>query len=914
MTPLPLLDRLLVHLLGLLLSEAEVRAYLSEIDEAAQTRAAHDGAGRRSAILLRLLAGLLFERLRARRTPEGRTTMSDLIRDRLNGAGHLSLDALTQEILQAVRRLRRAPGFSLAVILTLALGIGANAAMFDVVDRLMFRPLARLDDPASVHRIYWQWQQGGSTTTTMSTQYARYLDLARWTSSFSRIVAFDELDLPVGGTDALRELPVALVSASFFDLFDAPPASGRYFGPDEDVPPQGTEVAVLSYGFWRSEYGGEDVIGRTLRVGNMRPVVIGVAPPGLGGVDRPGAPAMWVPITAYANSTGTEDAKTYATAYEWGWINVLVQRRPGVSLAQAEADATQAFRKSWRAAQGQDPQLPDVGVGKPHAAVSAVRPGAGPVPALEARTAMWVWIVAGIVFLIACANVANLLLMRALRGRREAAVRRALGSGRARLALGPLTEGVLLALAGGAAALLTAQALGDVVGTLLLDTPPAPPSLMPDPRTVAVALGLTLLAALLVTLLPSLTSSRDSLVSELRTGAKDGGARGGRSRGTLLVVQSALSVVLLVGAALFVRSLGAVRSLSMGFDPERVIRVERVIAPGSFDTDLQTGLRRTLLAAAQAMPGVEAAAWVSSAPFVSTSNTGLYVDGLDSVGALGMFTYQATTPDYFRTMGTRILRGRGLESGDDEGAAPVAVVSESMARVLWPGREALGNCFRMRAPDAPCRTVVGVAEDIVQRNLLQEQRYQYYVPIEQYGRTWGNGLLVKLREDGAASAETVRQALQSMVPGGSYLRVQRLEDIVLHQQRSWRLGAAMFAAFGLLALIVAAVGLYGAIGYDVAQRMHELGIRVAVGARGATILGLVIGRSVRYAAAGSVLGLLLALASRPWLQPLLFGTSAADPGIYAGVAGVMLAVALVAAALPAWSAVRTDPVNALRSD
>jgi len=210
--------------------------------------------------------------------------------------------------------------------------------------------------------------------------------------------------------------------------------------------------------------------------------------------------------------------------------------------------------------------------------------------------------------------------------------------------------------------------------------------------------------------------------------------------------------------------------------------------------------------------------------------------------------------------------------------------------------------------------VVGIAEDIVQRTLTQEQRYQYYVPIEQYTRTWGNGLLVKLRGDAISSAETVRQALQALVPGDSYLRVRSLEDIVRRQRRSWRLGAAMFAAFGVLALLVAAVGLYGAIGYDVAQRMHELGIRVALGAGGSTILALVMGRSVRYAGVGSTLGLLLALASRPWIQPLLFGTSATDPRIYAGVAGLMVVVAAMAVALPASGAVRADPVKAIRSD
>ena len=826
----------------------------------------------------------------------------------------MSADTLAQEARHALRRLRRAPGFSLTVVLTLALGIGANAAMFDVVDRLMFRPLARLGDPGSVHRVYWQWTQQGSTVTALSTYYARYLDLARWTSSFSRVAAFAEMDQAVGEGGAVRELPVAAVSASFFELFDAPPTLGRYFAVDEDVPPRGAEVAVLSHGFWRSEYGGGDVLGRTLRVGNLRPVIIGVAPAGLESVNRAQAPAVYLPITAYAGSTGTGDAETYATAYRWGWVHVLAQRKAGVPLERAEADATEAFRRSWSVAQGQDPQLPALEAAQPHATVSAVRTGAGPNPTLEARTAVWVGVVAGIVLLIACANVANLLLMRTLRGRREAAVRRALGSGRGRLALGPLMEGLALALAGGAAALLTAPVLGGLIGRLLVTPAGGASSLMPHPRTVAVTVGLTLLASLLVGLLPSLASGRGDLVRDLRAGARDGGVRGARSRAALLVAQAALSMVLLVGAALFVHSLGAVRRAPMGFDPERVVRVERIIAPGTFDDSVQVPLRRTLLAAAQALPQVEAAAWVSSAPFLSTSATELFVEGIDSVGMLGVFTYQATTPDYFRTMGTRILRGRGIEDGDREGSPPVAVVSESMAGVLWPGGDALGRCFRMRTRDAPCRTVVGIAEDIVQRTLTQDERYQYYVPIEQYGRTWGNGLLLRLRPGAARRAQDVRAALQAWVPGGSYLRVQALDDVVRHERRSWRLGATMFLAFGLLALLVTAVGLYGAIAYDVAQRMHEVGIRLALGARDASILALVLGRSVRYAAAGTVAGSLVALAAGRWIQPLLFGTSATDPRVYVGVAALMLAVALAAGAIPAAGAVRADPVRAIRSE
>jgi ABC-type antimicrobial peptide transport system permease subunit len=305
---------------------------------------------------------------------------------------------------------------------------------------------------------------------------------------------------------------------------------------------------------------------------------------------------------------------------------------------------------------------------------------------------------------------------------------------------------------------------------------------------------------------------------------------------------------------------------------------------------------------------------VSSAPFVSTSNNTIFVPGIDSAARLGTFTYQATTPDYFRVMGTRIIRGRGLTSDDRAGAPSAAVVSESMARVLWPQQDALGKCFRIRSDTAPCTTVVGVAEDMVQRELAGGQRFHYYVPLEQYTRTWGNGMLVRTKGDPALEVERIRQALQRVIPGSSYVTVRPLRDIVQNAQASWRLGATMFVAFAALALIVAGVGLYGVIGYSVAQRMHELGVRVALGAQQRDILWLVVGQSIRFALAGIAIGVLVALSQSRWIQPLLFHQSATDPTILAGVGGTMLAVALAAAAAPAWRAARADPNAALRAD
>jgi predicted permease len=786
--------------------------------------------------------------------------------------------------------------------------------MFDVVDRLMFRPLSYLRDPGSVRRIYWQLDTRGTTRTTQTTYYTRYLDLRRWTHSFSQLAAFSERNLAVGDGELARERRVGAVSASFFEFFNARPALGRFFTADEDVTPRGADVAVLSYALWQSEFGGRDVRGEVLRVGDIRATIIGVAPAGFDGVNDANPPVVYVPITTYAASGGNDDAKRYYTHYEWGWVNVMVRLVPGVSVDVAESDATQAFRRSYLASAALDPTSPPIESARPHVAVSAVRPGAGPQPALEARTALWVSVVAAIVLVIACANVANLFLARSLRRRRETVVRLALGVSRGRLVMQAMTESLVLSLLGAAAALLIAQWAGAAIRTLLV-TPIGPsPSVFMDSRTVGLTIVLAATAGVLVGFITAISSGRGDLSQTLRGGVRGGVAERARLRAGLLVTQAALSVVLLIGAALFVRSLQTVKSMRIGYDADRVLLVNRVIQRDALNDSTQRLLRTRLLETARALPDVESAAWVSSAPFVSTSSTRLYVAGIDSVDALGSFSYQATTADYFRTMGTRILRGRPLLADDRAGAPNVAVVSESMARTLWPGQDALGKCFRMREVTAPCLTVVGIAEDMVQRDLAGTQQLHYYVSIDQYTRTWGNGLVLRVRGDPAAKAESIRKALQRVMPGTSYVIAQPLAGIVADAQRSWRLGATMFVAFGFLALAVAAIGLYGVINYNVTQRMHELGVRVALGAQQADVVRMVTSQGVRLALVGAAAGAALALASGRWLQPLLFRQSATDPWIFGGVSAVMVVVALMASLIPAIRASRADPITALRTE
>jgi predicted permease len=552
-------------------------------------------------------------------------------------------------------------------------------------------------------------------------------------------------------------------------------------------------------------------------------------------------------------------------------------------------------------------------VSNPTGIISAMKVGAGPDPSLEARTALWVTGVAAIVLLIACANVANLFLARALERQRETALRLALGVTRVRLVRQALTESLLLSLLGSIAGLLVAYWGGAGIRRLLVASDNAPLEVFTDWRTIGVSIGAALLAALLTGIVPSWMSMRGDLATTLKTGAR-GGSQRSRARTALLVVQGALSVVLLVGAGLFVKSLGNVKAMRIGYDAEPVLLVNRSMRGIRLDSAASVALRTALVDRARATPGVEAASWIYSVPFRSTSATRLFVAGIDTVARLGRFTYQASSSGYFETMGTRILRGRAYTDADRAGAPRVMVVSESMGRVLWPNADPLGQCVKVHADTMPCTTVIGIAEDMIQNDLQTGTRFHYYMPVEQFDPAGGNGLFLRMRGDPRQHQEAVRRALQSVMPGETFVTVMPLMDVVNAARGSWQLGATMFAAFGVLALIVAAIGLYGVIGYNVTQRMHELGVRVALGAQSTDILRLVVGQGMAFAFGGVVLGGVIAFAASRWMQPLLFQQSATDPVVYVFVGVIMLAVALVASASPAARAVKADPNATLRAE
>jgi putative ABC transport system permease protein len=817
------------------------------------------------------------------------------------------------EVRFAARGLWRAPGYAITVIATLALASGANLTVFGIMDGLTYRPLKYLRAPHEVHRAYWQWTENGQRVTSASTQYTRLVDLTRDARTLADVAAFAALSLPVGDVGAVQQRPVAVVSASYFRFFDARPVRGRFFSDAEDVIPRGADVAVLGYAYWRATFGGRDVVGQPLSVGAIRATIIGVAPEGFDGLNDGRPPDVFVPITTYAASTGTTDAQTYFSAYKWGWVHVLVRRGAGIDLATASTDATRIFTDTWPRFMADNRNIPSADTADPRVVLSALRTGAGPTAGPAARTALWLFGLACAVLLIGCANVANLSISRSLARRRDVGVRLALGISTRRLLIGTYAEAALLAIAGGIAALAVAHWTRIAFSPVLRSLRVAEISAFSDRRTMLVTAAVVVFTAIVMGWLPSLVLRRATLTA-MQERPRGATADGWRARVLLLATQAMLSVTLLVGAGLFVRSLLAVQLSSLGYDPSRVLVVTRQIPPGGFDALQQATLRQALLQAAAALPDVESVAWMSSAPFISTSWTDVHVPAVPNATALGPFTFQATTADYFRTMGTRIVRGRGLLPGDTAGAPAVTVVSESMARTLWPGKDAIGQCFQMRTLDSPCRVVVGIAEDIVQRELAEGPRLHYYVPIDQYPRTFGNGLLIRLRAEPGAAGEHVRAALQRGLPAGYYLVAQPLADVVADQQASWRMGAAILVAFAALALIVASVGLFGSVRYDITQRSREWAVRVALGANRPAIVGLIIRRSVMPIVMGVLPGLLIAAALGRWVQPLLYRTSAHDPLLFCLAPTLMVVVAIAASMWPALVAARADPHEVLRGE
>jgi predicted permease len=824
-------------------------------------------------------------------------------RQRARRAGRL--EDLRQDLGYALRGFRRQPGFAALVVATLGLGIGANATMFGIVDRILFRPPAYLKSPALSDRVYLRTPtDDGRERIDNNLSFHRYRDLVAGSRSLAAGAAFFDAERIVGVGGPARELGVSLGSAGFWSMFDVQPVLGRFFGEADDRPPSGTAVAVLGYGYWQSAYGGDpSALGRSVFIGSRPYTIIGVAPRGFEGMSLRQV-SLFIPITAGAFDDAGD---RYVDRYRFSWLEILARRRPGVSRAAADAELTLAFQRSLTAQGGVRPEA----IARSRVELAPVLFDRGPEPRGEARVALWLSGVAVVVLLIACANVANLLLARALRRRREIAVRLALGVARGRLLRQLLTESTLLALLGGAAGLLTAHFGGGVLRRALLSYVDWTATTLLDRRILLFTAAIAMLTGVLTGVIPAVQAGRTEVTGALTAGGREGGHRTTRLRASLLVLQAALSVMLLIGSGLFLRSLRNVNAVDLGYQPGRLLLVNTDFRGTVLSPSERNALQQRMLERARALPGAQSAAATFATPYWTRLVEDVFVPGRGSVNNLGALYLNRVSGDYFTTTGTSIVKGRALTEADRQRPLAAAVVSETMARRVWPGQDAIGQCLKLDADTMPCSQVVGIARDVRWGSLGDEDRMQHYHPLPLDGR---GVIYVRTAGDPARLAEPLRRELQALVPGTTFVTVEPLVTTLDPVLRPWRLGATMFTLFGSVALLVAAIGLYGVIAYSVTQRHHEMGVRIALGASTGHLLRLVVGEGLRVTLLGIVLGAAGAFLAGKLIASLLFGVPARDPLTFGVVAIVLLVVATLASLIPAWRASRVDPNLALRAE
>ena len=820
------------------------------------------------------------------------------------------MDGLLNDLRYAARSLLRSPGFTLAVVATLALGIGANTTMFGVLDALLLRPPRHVQRPDEVVRVYIRSTSGlMGTFTTTTTSVPSYEALRRGVPAFANAAAFLDSRMSLGrGADA-RDVQIGTVSHTYFPTLGVAPALGRVFGADDDRP-GAPQTVVLGYAFWRTRFLGDSaVLGHVLSLGHGTYTVIGVAPEGFAGVNQ-GEPDLWLPISASVADVffSPEDAATALTSHSSHWIGIVARLKPDVDRAAAASLATMVYKRDLAAARRSDTAASIL--------LGPIQRSRGPGMTDNAKVSLWIGAVAGIVLLVACANVANLLLARGLRRRREVAIRLGLGASRLRIAGQLLVESLVLGLLGGAAALLVAAWGGSLVRTYLLPRLPASEP-VPDWRVLLFTGAVALLAGALAGAVPALQSSRVDLSTALKDAGRSIASGRARLRSALLAAQVAFTLVLLVGAGLFVRSLGKVQALDLGLDVRHVLAASVDLGAVGLEHEASDATYLRMLEHIQVFPGVAAATASAGTPFDWSHSTQLRASGRDSMPRVadGGPYFNAVTPGYFQTLGIGILRGRGFTDGDGPSAGRVAVVGRTFARLVWPGRDALGQCLYVGDNDSTCVQVIGVAADARRGEVLEGEVLQYYVPFAQRIVTPRiDGLLIRVAGPAREAVLSVQRALQQAEPNLPYVEVHGLEDAVAPYLRSWRMGATMFSAFGLLALLIAAMGLYSVTAYGVSQRTQEIGVRAALGAGTADILSMVVGQGVRAAAIGAAVGALGALALGRAVASLLYGVHPADPLTFGAVVAILLGVAAVAALEPALRATRIDPMRALRSE
>ncbi|HKG48225.1 MAG TPA: ABC transporter permease [Pyrinomonadaceae bacterium] len=802
---------------------------------------------------------------------------------------------LLHDLRYAVRLQRKNPGFTIVAVIALALGIGANTAIFSVVNTVLLRPLP-YKDPERLVMVWEDASRHGYPRDTPAA--ANYVDWRDQNQVFESMAAIADTSFNLTGAGDPERLEGRRVSANLFPLLGVDPQIGRVFTAAEDQP-GAQRVVLLSYALWQRRFGGDpNIVGRALTLNGESHVVVGVMPARF---QLPSSDDQaWVPIAFTQQETGNRGRH---------YLQVLARLKPGVSLTQAQSEMSTIAARL----QQQYPQF-NTELG------AAVQPLQEHLVG-DIKPALLILLGAvGLVLLIACANVANLLLARAAVRQKEIAVRVALGARRWRLIRQFLTESVLLSTLGGLVGLAIAYG-----GLVLLKA--FIPENISQAREISIdlkVLGFTFLVSVVTGvvfgLAPAVQAARFNQIDTLKEGGRDAATGGGGKvlRGLLVTAEVAISLVLLIGAGLLINSFLRLRNVDPGFRPDNLLTMKIVLPePKYAEIERRSAFYTDLIQRVQSLAGVRSAAVTTNLPLYRQGNSiGISIEGQPAPppGQERIVVTRIISPGYFDTMGIPLLRGRQLTDQDTETTPNAVVISETMARRYWPGEDAIGKRIaagRVRSPEDWIQ-VVGVVKDVRQFELTAEPRPQMYLSYRQAGFFDPRDLVVKTDVDPSSLAATVRKAVWEIDKDQPVSNIQTMEAILADSIARQRFSMLLLAIFAAVALVLAGVGIYGVMSYSVAQRTHEIGIRMALGAQTGAVLKLAVGYGMKLVIAGIVIGLIAAFALTRVMSTLLFGVTATDPATFTLISLLLIAVAALASYVPARRATRVNPIIALR--
>jgi putative ABC transport system permease protein len=863
-------------------------------EEYLKMRARHGGA--RAAGWLWWNAAQLALTFRCERSAHGRPLPP--IGEELRGLGSM-WDGLRQDIGFGVRMLRRQPGFTVVVLMALALGIGANTAIFSVVDTVLWRPLPF---PASDRLVSIAEQRPREGRLHGFVAPADFYDWRRDATSFIAMAAADSMAANLTGSGEPERLRGMAVSSGFLTVLGTAPARGRDFRAEEETPGR-HRVVLLTDGLWRRRFGADpSIVGRAINLNGNPYDVVGILPPDFWWGSQPEF------VAPYPIASGDPISVRAQHSME-----VVARLRPGVSIEQARAELDTIGRRLSE-------EFPQTNTGhSPHtialqdSLVSEIRP------------ALLVLLGAvGLVLLIACANVATLLLARATGRQKEMAVRIAIGAGRPRLVRQMLTESVLLALAGGGAGLLLAVWGLSAMRTLLPAQFAAVPGfdrLAIDGRVLAVAVIVSAVTGLVFGAIPALAASDLQTGSVLHEEGRGGigGVRSGRMRAALVIGEMALSLVLLVGAGLLMVSFKHLVDVSPGFRSEHIVAAQIALPANRYaERGRVLGFYQVLLERLRSAPGVDGVEAVSHLPFSGQeTRTGFSIEGRRGPSPIPVRAHpRLVTPGYLAMMGVPLVRGRFFTARDADGAPPVVIINEAAARRFWPDEDPIGKRIGFNiGPEPRLREIVGIVGDIKHAGLDADSNPEAYLPHLQtnFFSPASMNVVVRSASGAAIVAPLLRAAVAELDKDQPLGVIRSLDDLIAGSVAPRRLNLVLLVGFAAVALTLTAFGLYGVMAYLVAQRTREIGVRMALGATRSSVLQLVLRQAGVMALAGIAIGLVGALALTRFLATLLFGVSTTDPIVYAAVAALLSVVALLAVAIPSARATRVDPLSALRT-